>query len=362
MTDEAKAHVIYQNPWITVREVATTDGAGARHTQPVIDTRVATGVVALTPDLQVYLVGQYRYAMREYSWEIIEGGGDHGEAPLLTAQRELKEEAGLAAVPWRTLGPPIHLSPPFSSEVGHLFVAEGLSHVGAEPEGTEDLSLIRVPLAEAIARVRQGEIKDGMSIIALLMLEQQLCADGRAVALLPPPVLTPLPTYPDPWRLVSSATQYEGAQLRVREDQVLRPDGQPGIYGVVSAGPCAALIVRSPDGKILLQRRARVSTGAETWELPSAVGPPGAVPTEVALRALSDLGDDSFSELRPLADALQLTNCHASDRAYLYVTDAQGPWPASDTERWLNPETAHAWVKDGEICDALSMIGVLLYG
>ena len=361
MSERAVARVVYQNPWITVREEAVAGPAGQPRMQPVIDTRVATGVIAMTPDHHVYLVGQYRYAMREYSWEIIEGGGDPGEAPVLTAQRELKEEAGLGATAWQNLGPPIQLSPPYSSEIGHLFLATGLTDVGAEPEGTEELALLCVPLTEAIARVRSGEIKDGMSIIALLLLEQQFRATGHALVPDWAAGRTPLPTYPDPWTLVSTAPQYDTDALHIREDQVLRPDGNPGIYGIVSAGPSASVLVQREDGRMLLHRRIRPATGTEAWELPNAVGPRGSEPLAVAERALATACHDSAHVLQPLAMDLQLTNCHACDRAHLYSATLHGAPADTPTQRWVTPAEAHRLMAHGEILDALSIIGILLH-
>jgi len=362
MSERAVSRVIYHNPWITVREEEMLDSAGQPHTQPIIDTRVATGVIAMTPDHHVYLVGQYRYAMREYSWEIIEGGGDHGEAPMLTAQRELKEEAGIEATHWQALGPPIQLSPPFSSEIGHLYLATGLTEVGAEPEGTEELALLCIPVTEAIARVRSGEIKDGMSIIALLLLEQQLRVEGHPLVPDWAAGRTPLPTYPDPWNLLSSAPQYESDALHIREDQVLRPDGNPGIYGIVSAGPSASVLVQRDDGRMLLHRRIRPATGTEAWELPNAVGPRGSEPLAVAERALSTASQHSGHVLQPLALDLQLTNCHACDRAHLYTATLHGSPADTPALRWVTPADALRLMASGEILDALSIIGILLHG
>lgn len=346
----AEAKIYYQNPWISVREGMS---------QPVIETRVATGVVALTPDLQVYLVGQYRYAMREYSWEIVEGGGDPSEAPLLTVQRELKEEAGLAADRWTPLGAPVQLSPPFSSEVGYLYLAEGLHEVGAEPEGTEELSVLRVPVAEAIARVRSGEIVDGMSIIALLRVERHLQGQGYVLQPNAAATSSPLPTYPDPWRCVSTATVYEDSHLHVREDQVIRPDGQPGIYGVVCAGPAVALMLRRDDGALLLQRRLRTTTGAALWELPSATGPRGVTPEVAAARIWQTLSDRETPNFSVVAERIQLTNCHASDRAYIFATASPADLAQPADGRWVSQAEAEALAERGEIADALSLIGLL---
>lgn len=133
----------------------------------VVETRIATGVVAINPEEEVYLVGQFRYAMDEYSWEIIEGGSDDNEDGLQTAKRELQEEAGLLANKWTSLGDELHLTNCHSSERGVLFLAEELSETRANPDGTEELEIKKVPLRDCIAMIDSGEIKDAMSVIGL---------------------------------------------------------------------------------------------------------------------------------------------------------------------------------------------------
>ncbi|MCC6145633.1 MAG: NUDIX hydrolase [Candidatus Hydrogenedentes bacterium] len=160
--------VVYKNPWITVREDQVIRPDGQPGIYGVVETRIATGVLALTEADEIYLVGQYRYTMEEYSWEIIEGGSDPGEDALEAAKRELREEAGLVASEWAPLGGEIHLTNCHSSERGYLYVARGLTHVGQEPEGTELLQLKKVPFTEALAMVDRGEIKDAITIMGIL--------------------------------------------------------------------------------------------------------------------------------------------------------------------------------------------------
>lgn len=168
------SRIVYQNPWITVREDQVTRPDGKPGIYGVVDTRIATGVVALTEDCQVYLVGQYRYPTNHYSWEIVEGGTENGEAPLECIQRELQEEAGLKASKWTRLGDEFHLSNCFSSERGFVFLAQGLSEVGASPDGTERLQVKKIPFTDAIKLVDSGEIKDTVSIVGLLRAERIL--------------------------------------------------------------------------------------------------------------------------------------------------------------------------------------------
>ncbi len=158
----------YQNPWIRVREDQVIHPDGRPGIYGVVETRLATGVIALSPDDEIYLVGQYRYALDTYSWEIIEGGSEPGESPLAAIQRELKEEAGLTADHWEPLGGEIHLSNCHSSERAYLFVATGLHEGEASPEGTEVLEIRKVPVAKALQMADSGEIQDAMTIMALL--------------------------------------------------------------------------------------------------------------------------------------------------------------------------------------------------
>lgn len=159
--------VVYENPWITVREDQVISPTGKPGIYGVVEPRPATGVVALTDDHHVYLVGQYRYATDTYSWEIPEGGGDEGEDPLTTAKRELKEEAGLVASHWEQLGGEVHVSNCFSSERAYLYLAKGLTKGESQPDDTEVLQVKTVPFAECLRMVTNGEIFDSLTIIAI---------------------------------------------------------------------------------------------------------------------------------------------------------------------------------------------------
>ena len=169
-----ESRTVYTNPWLTLREdrVIRPDGKSGIYT--VVETRIATGVVALTPDEEIYLIGQYRYPTEEYSWEIVEGGSDPGEDPLDTAKRELREEAGLVAAQWAALGGEIHLSNCISSEVGRLYIARDLTEVAPEPDDTEVLQTKKMPFTEALKMVDSGEIKDAMSILGILRVARML--------------------------------------------------------------------------------------------------------------------------------------------------------------------------------------------
>ncbi len=166
--------VMYENPWIRVREDQVIRPDGEPGIYGVVETRVATGVIARDKDDTITLVGQYRYTTNNYSWEIVEGGAEPGEAPLAAAQRELKEETGLEAASWKPLGGIVHLSNCHSSETAHFFLAEDLSQGPAAPEGTEILQIKRLHFADCMKMVHAGEITDAMSIIGLERLAHVL--------------------------------------------------------------------------------------------------------------------------------------------------------------------------------------------
>jgi 8-oxo-dGTP pyrophosphatase MutT (NUDIX family) len=132
------------------------------------------GVVALTDDNQIYLVGQYRYPVDEYSWEIPEGGSEVGEDPMETAKRELREETGVEAERWELLGGEILLSNCFSNERGYLYLAQGLRQGLSEPDHTEELQVKKLPFAQCLAMVERGEIKDSLTVIAVLRMARIL--------------------------------------------------------------------------------------------------------------------------------------------------------------------------------------------
>ncbi len=168
------SRIAYSNPWMSVREDEVIRPDGNPGIYGVIETRIATGVVALTPDGEVYLIGQYRYTTDTYSWEVVEGGSDEGETAIDAAKRELQEEAGLVAERWTQLGGEVHISNCISSEVGFIFLAERLTEVPASPDGTELLEVRRMPLRDAIAMADSGEMTDALSIIALYRAERFL--------------------------------------------------------------------------------------------------------------------------------------------------------------------------------------------
>ena len=165
---------IYENAWIKVREdqVIRPDGKNGIYGVVSMKNR-AIGVLPLHDDRTVTLVGQFRYTMDEYSWEIPEGGCPPDEAPEAAARRELREETGLSAQEIRPLGGEFHLSNSVTDERASLFVATGLSQGQSSPEGTEELQVKRIPLEKAVEMVLNGEIRDGLSALAILLAQRE---------------------------------------------------------------------------------------------------------------------------------------------------------------------------------------------
>ncbi|WP_188151853.1 NUDIX domain-containing protein [Teredinibacter waterburyi] len=161
---------VYENAWIKVshQEVITPAGTDGIYGLVHFKNR-AVGVIPIDSDGNTWLVRQSRYALDEFTWEIPEGGAPLNEDLLVAAQRELEEETGLIADHWRELTT-IHHSNSVSDEIGVVFVASGLSEGTQQLEETEDITLRKLPLAEAVEMVLAGEITDSMSVAGLLRL------------------------------------------------------------------------------------------------------------------------------------------------------------------------------------------------
>ena len=171
--------VAYENDWITVWHDAVDRPDGSPGIYGVVHfANLAVGVVVLDADDRVLLVGQHRYSLDAYSWEIPEGGVPAGESAIDGARRELREETGVEADEWRELRR-LHLSNSVSDEAGVVFAARARHHGTATPEATEDLAVRWIPFDGALAMVRQGEITDALSIIGLQALALERAAAPR---------------------------------------------------------------------------------------------------------------------------------------------------------------------------------------
>lgn len=161
------AHEIYRNPWIALTEYKVVRPDGQPGIYGVVAfANKAIGIVAVDAEGRIALVGQWRYPLGAYSWEIPEGGGPVETNPLEAARRELEEETGLQAESWEPLLR-MHLSNSVTDEEALIYLATDLTHGQAQPEGTEDLSIAWVTLEEALELIQEGHITDSMSVAAL---------------------------------------------------------------------------------------------------------------------------------------------------------------------------------------------------
>ena len=160
--------VVYDNPWISVREDQVIRPDGKPGIYGVVYFRnKAIGILPIDDHGYIYLVGQFRYSLNKYSWEIPEGGCPECEDPLIAAKRELAEETGLQASTWKQLGR-AHLSNSVCDEEAIFFLATDLQLGKPSPEGTEELAHKHIPFLEAFNMVMRGEIADSVSVIAIM--------------------------------------------------------------------------------------------------------------------------------------------------------------------------------------------------
>jgi 8-oxo-dGTP pyrophosphatase MutT (NUDIX family) len=178
---------VYANPWIQVREDQILHPDGSPGIYGVVQYRnLAVGVVPIDAEGRIILVGQFRYTMNAYSWEIPEGGCHKSEESALdAAARELQEETGYTAEQWDSLGL-IELSNSTTDEVGHLFLARNLTAGRPRPEPSEELAVKALDLAEAYRMAMSGELTDSLTVAGLAravhFLNREASASRTALA------------------------------------------------------------------------------------------------------------------------------------------------------------------------------------
>ena len=165
--------VVYENDWMQVREDDVINPGGGRNLYGHVRFKnVAVAILPVDEHGNTWLVGQSRYTLDEYSWELPMGGAPKNEAPIDAARRELQEETGLLASDWEELLR-LHVSNSITDEVGFAFVARKLEQGETAFEETEDLSIRKLPVEEAVRMALKGEITDAISVAALLAYAAQ---------------------------------------------------------------------------------------------------------------------------------------------------------------------------------------------
>ena len=160
--------IVYDNPWINLTEYQVITPAGTPGIYGKVHFKnIAIGILVIDEAGDTYLVGQYRYPLNEYSWEIPEGGCPLGTDYLASAKRELKEETGFEAKQWTEILR-MHVSNSISNEYAVVYVAKDLIAGEAAPEDTEKLSIKKMPFSTALQWVLDGKITDSISVATIL--------------------------------------------------------------------------------------------------------------------------------------------------------------------------------------------------
>ncbi|MEM6414881.1 MAG: NUDIX hydrolase [Pseudomonadota bacterium] len=160
--------VVFENPWIRINDLAVTLPNGDPGNYGVVHFKnYAIGVLAIDCDGRIPIVGQHRFPLDAYRWELPEGGGSRGISPLASAKRELKEETGFTAEKWKLLAK-FDLSNSVTDEQAICFLAWDLTPGLQSPDPSEDLELDKVDFNTLYQRVVSGDIQDSITIIMVL--------------------------------------------------------------------------------------------------------------------------------------------------------------------------------------------------
>lgn len=171
--------VKYENPWLKIIEDKVLNPAGKDGIYGVVHFKqIAVAIIPLDDDNNTWIVGQYRYPLDSYEWEVPEGGCPEGTLPLDTAKRELREEAGLQAESYE-LVLEMQLSNSTTDEVSCTYLARGISHVGAQPEEDEQIVIRKLPFEELYQMTMRGEIRDALAVASILKVKLLLDGEKR---------------------------------------------------------------------------------------------------------------------------------------------------------------------------------------
>ena len=167
----------YESPWIKINEYDVIHPTGKPGIYGVVDFKnYAIGILPLDKDYNTWIVGQYRFPLNKYSWEIPEGGGPKNEDILTSAKRELEEECGIKAKEWTKIYT-FNTSNSCTNEEAYIFLARDLSFTQSSPEDSEQLQVKKIPFSKLYQMVLENEITDSLSIIAVFKT-QDLISKG----------------------------------------------------------------------------------------------------------------------------------------------------------------------------------------
>ena len=165
---DAGHSVFFENPWMKLTRHDATAPTGHPADYVVMRPQnMSVGVLPLHADGTVTLVGQQRFALMNWSWEMPEGGAPYGEDPLEGAKRELAEEAGLAASQWR-LAYRAEMSNSITDERAIAWLAWDFTEVPVAPDETEIIRVIRVPFGDLLREIGRGSIRDMFTLATVL--------------------------------------------------------------------------------------------------------------------------------------------------------------------------------------------------
>ena len=163
-----RSRIAYENEWLRLREDEVLRPDGQPGIYGVVEIRPSVGVLAFNDKGEVAIVGQWRYTLGRYTYEIVRGGSADGETDMLgVARRELREETGFEATRWEELGA-VDVCNGVTTDVQHLFVANDLNFVGVDQDPVEEIATAWRPFEQAIEMAVSGEITEVCSVAAIL--------------------------------------------------------------------------------------------------------------------------------------------------------------------------------------------------
>lgn len=159
---------MYESPWIQVTKHNVLNPSNKPGTYSVVHFKhLAIGIIPLDKELNTWIVGQYRFPLKSFTWEIPEGGGELDVPAVESAKRELSEEVGISAKKWTNIQE-FDTSNASTDEKAIIFLAQDLSFHAAHPDEDEQLVVKKLPFSELYELAVKGEITDSLSLVAIL--------------------------------------------------------------------------------------------------------------------------------------------------------------------------------------------------